>query len=66
VAPGTAASFHHADLLSYARDATADYDVILMSFSLHHLATEAKGQVLQEAHRLLVRNLLLHAGSSIG
>ena len=40
--------------------------MILMSFSLHHLVTEAKGQVLQEAHRLLVSVGLIHAGSSVG
>ena len=43
-----------ADVLAYTRGAP-DCDLILASFSLHHLDTAAKGDLLKAAYQRLVR-----------
>ena len=53
-APGVPTEFHVADVLAYTRGAP-DCDLILASFSLHHLDTAAKGDLLKAAYQRLVR-----------
>lgn len=53
-APGVPTEFHVADVLAYTRGAP-DCDLILASFSLHHLDTAAKGALLKAAYQRLVR-----------
>ena len=53
-APGVPTEFHVADVLAYTRGAP-DCDLILASFSLHHLDSAAKGDLLKAAYQRLVR-----------
>ena len=56
-APGVPTEFHVADVLEYTRGAP-DCDLILASFSLHHLDTAAKGDLLKAAYQRLVRAVM--------
>lgn len=43
--PGLPLAFHLADMLSFLKQTTATYDVVLAAFSLHHLTPDEKRQV---------------------
>ncbi|KAK9807601.1 hypothetical protein WJX72_003825 [[Myrmecia] bisecta] len=53
VAPGTPVTLHHLGMLEFLRTCNDSFDVIISTFAMHHLSTEDKAAVIQEAARLL-------------
>jgi hypothetical protein len=51
--PEAATAWHQQDFLSFAAGCCEDFDVMLMSFALHHLQEADKAALIQQAHRLL-------------
>ena len=47
------ATWHHSNFVTFSDSCQEDFDVILMSFALHHVAEAGKGGLLKQAHRLL-------------
>ena len=59
---GTAkAKWHHRNFADFSHSCQDDFDIILMSFALHHLNEAGKGALLKQAHRLL-KSRYVHAG----
>jgi hypothetical protein len=69
---GAPASWHCSDFLGFVNTASEDYDIVLMSFALHHLNTADKAILISDARRLLEKRyversltlFLLPAGAS--
>lgn len=49
------ATWHHSNFVGFSTSCQEDFDVILMSFALHHLPEPAKAGLLKQAQRLLSR-----------
>lgn len=63
--PGLPLAFHLADMLSFLKQTTATYDIVLAAFSLHHLTPDEKRQVEIRAKILSEESLTTYLFFSI-
>lgn len=49
------AEWHYSKFVDFSQACQEDFDIILMSFSLHHLDEAGKGNLLKQAYCLLVQ-----------
>ena len=49
---------HHSNFVTYSNSCQEDFDIVLMSFALHHLDEPSKAGLLKQAQRLLSKRYL--------
>ena len=47
--------WHHSNFVDFCNSCHDDFDIVLMSFALHHVPEPGKAGLLKQAHRLLSR-----------